>query len=514
MIRRLDVDGVPTLLAPAPGPVRAGLVFRVGVADETLPRRGITHLLEHLALAPFGPLDHNANGMTDALFTTFVVRGGPDEITTFLATVCRHLHEPPAGRLAVEREILHVEESGRGGGGPDQLPLWRHGARDHGLVSYPEYGLAGLTEDDLRDWAARWFTRQNAVLFLTADEVPTGLRLDLPDGVRQPVPTPSSALPHTPAYFPAGAGLVALDAVVRRRAAGVVYAGVLERELFRSLRHEDGLSYRVAAGYQPRYDGTARVIAIADALPDKQDAALGGVIDVLATLRVGRIDPADRDVVVTRHRDELSAPDAAATRLSGCARDLLTGQPCPDLDELRAEFDAVTLDDLRDVAREVAASALIMVPQGLTADWAGFSEAPTTSEEVVEGTVHLAVDGEAELTVGADGVTATYGEAVSTVRYADCAALLAWPDGARRLIGGDGITVHVEPNLFVPTPDLTVVDDTVPRERHVAMPARHAESIPPPPATPGRLTRMARSVRGATNTAGAWLSAVLWDPGR
>ncbi|MEU4480650.1 insulinase family protein [Micromonospora sp. NPDC023966] len=511
MIRQFDVDGVPTLLAPAPGPVRAGLVFRVGVADETLARRGVTHLLEHLALAPLGPLDHDANGMTDALFTSFVIRGGPAEVTTFLATVCRHLHQPPPGALAIEREILRVEQRGRG---HDELPLWRHGARDHGLVSYPEYGVPGLTEDDLREWAARWFTRQNAALFVTGDDLPAGLRLDLPDGARQPLPAPSSALPETPAYFAAGAGLVALDAVVRRRAAGAVYAGVLERELFRSLRQEDGLSYLVTAGYQPRYDGTATVRAMADALPDKQDAVLGGVIDVLATLRVGRITPADRDVVVTRHREALSAPHTDADRLPGCARDLLTGQPVRDLDEVRAELDAVTVDDLRDVAGEVAASALLIVPQGHTADWAGFSAAPTTSEEAVEGKAHQGTDGETELTIGADGITATYGEAVSTVRYAECAALLVWPDGARRLIGEDGIAVHVEPNLFVPTPDLAVADAALPPERHVLMPARRAEQIPPPPPVVGRLTRIRRSVREATNTAGAWLSATLLDPGR
>ncbi|MFJ8582503.1 insulinase family protein [Micromonospora sp. NPDC093277] len=514
MIRRLEVDGVPTLLAPAAGPVRAGLVFRVGMADETLPRRGVTHLLEHLVLAPFGPLDHGANGTTEALFTSFVVQGDPAEVSTFLTTVCRHLREPPAGRLALEREILRVEENGRGGGGMDQIALWRYGARDHGLVSFPEYGLAGLTEDDLREWAAHWFTRQNAVLFIAGAEVPAGLRLPLPDGARQPVPTPSSALPHTPAYFAAGAGLVAVDAVVRRQAAANVFAGVLERELYRSVRQEDGLSYQVAAGCAPRYDGYAKLRAVADSLPDKQDAMLGGVIDVLATLRVGRILPADRDAVVANCRELLSFPEADASRLPGCARDLLTGEPVPDLDELHADLDAVTVDDLRKVAREAAASALLLVPEGLRADWAGFDAAPTTSDEVVEGAVHRASDGEAELTVGTDGVTGIYGETVATVSYDRCAALLAWPDGARRLIGDDGISVHVEPNLFEPVPDLAAVDDAVPRDRHVTMPARHSELIPSPPPVVGRFTRLVRSIREATNTATAWLSTRLFDPVR
>ena len=45
-----EVDGVRTIWAEVPGPLRAGLVLRMGAADETLARRGAGHLLEHLAL--------------------------------------------------------------------------------------------------------------------------------------------------------------------------------------------------------------------------------------------------------------------------------------------------------------------------------------------------------------------------------------------------------------------------------------------------------------------------------
>ncbi|MGW5670737.1 M16 family metallopeptidase [Micromonospora sp. NPDC003776] len=514
MIRQLAVDGVPTLLAPAAGPIRAGLVFRVGIADESLARRGVTHLLEHLALAPLGLLDHDANGTTESLFSSFVVRGGPEEVVSFLHTVCRNLSEPPTDRLEVEREILRVEENGRPRGGLGRLPLWRHGARDHGLVSYPEYGLPGLTGDEVREWAASRFTRGNAVLFLTGDEVPPGLRLPLPEGERRPVPTPSSALPQTPAYFSDGVGLVALDAVVKRRAAAVVYASVLERELFRSLRQEEGLSYQVAAGYQPRGDGRATLRAFADSSPDKQDALLGAFVDTLAALRVGRIASADRDTAVARRVEALAHPETDADRLPQCARDLLTGAPVHDLDELRAELAAVTVDDLREVAGEAATSALLLVPDGLRADWAGFTAAPTSSEDSVEGATHQERESDAQLIIGPDGVTGVSGDALATVRYVDCAALFVWPDGARRLIGEDGMVVHIEPNLFEPLPDLAVVDRAVPADRHVAMPARHSDAIPPPPPQVGRLTRMVRSAREAGNTVTAWLSATLLDPGR
>ena len=53
MITRTEIDGIPVLATPD-GPVAAGITFRVGYADETLARHGITHLTEHLALYRLG----------------------------------------------------------------------------------------------------------------------------------------------------------------------------------------------------------------------------------------------------------------------------------------------------------------------------------------------------------------------------------------------------------------------------------------------------------------------------
>jgi predicted Zn-dependent peptidase len=77
---RTDVDGVWTLWAPAQGSLRAGLVFRVGRADETLARGGLTHLVEHLALHNLGLSDHHYNGTTGQIATTFHTHGDPDHI--------------------------------------------------------------------------------------------------------------------------------------------------------------------------------------------------------------------------------------------------------------------------------------------------------------------------------------------------------------------------------------------------------------------------------------------------
>ncbi|MEV6811229.1 insulinase family protein [Micromonospora sp. NPDC051296] len=481
MIQQLETDGVPTLLAPTGGPMRAGLTFRVGTADETLARHGITHLLEHLALAPLGTADYHFNGATAPIFTTFHMQGSEQDIATFLTAVCANLTDLPTARLEVEKDILRTEWSSQGGAASDDIALWRYGARDFGLSSYPEWGLARLTAEDLREWAARWFTRENAVLWIAGDRVPEGLRLTLPTGTRQPVPAASSALPTTPAYFVEGSRAVVLDAVVRRRAAVGVFADVLERELFRALRQDAGLSYTTTTGYEPRGDGQVTLRAIADALAEKQDAVLGGFIDVLAKLRVGRIEQSDLDAAVAKRVEMLATAEVDAARLPDYAVNLLTGQRNLGLDEHRAELKAVTLAELHEVAQEVCASALLMVPDGSRADWAGFTPAPTSSETVAAGTTHYSRDDDGRLLIGPEGVSYLGGGGQLTVTYAECAVMLAWPDGARQLIAPDAIVLHIEPTLFDVHPAaMNVIDAGVPADRRVAMPPRDPETIPQP----------------------------------
>ncbi|MCX4409322.1 insulinase family protein [Streptomyces sp. NBC_01764] len=476
-IHHTEVDGIPTLFAYATGPMRAGLVFRVGVADETLAGAGITHLVEHLALHRQGLADYHFNGATKAAFTHFHVEGAEHEVVAYLDGVCTSLLDLPMERLETEKEILRTEEAGRE---PGQLPLWRYGAQGYGLVSYPEWGVRGLRPDDVRAWAGTWFTRDNAVLWIAGERLPAGLSLKLPGGRRHPMPAVTSALPTAPAYFSDGKGGVLLDAVVTDTTAARLYAGVLERELSRSLRQEGGYSYTAAADYASRRDGYATVTAFADALPAKQDAVLGGFVDVLAGLQVGRITQADLEAVRGRSDATLTAPDAAVRRLPGAAEDLLAHRQPRGLDELRAELWAVTPQHVHAVALEAAGTALLQAPSGHKADWAGYTAAPTTSSYAVTGTRFEAVrKGGPALVVGGEGVSLTAGGEAATVLYRACAALLSWPDGGRRLIGTDGLSVEVEPGEYgIDAHTMATIDAAVHPSAVVHLPPRQQRQRP------------------------------------
>ncbi|NMO57043.1 insulinase family protein [Actinoplanes sp. TBRC 11911] len=494
MIEQHEVDGVPTLLAPADGPMRAGLVFRVGQADETLARKGITHLVEHLALFSFGATDYHYNGVTGNAYTLFHTQGDSEEIATFLTGVCASLRDLPMTRVATEKEILRTEASGRGTSVGDGLGLWRHGARDFGLSGYPEWGLQSITEDDLRSWASRYFTRENAVLWVVGDAVPTGLRLDLPAGARMPLPQPSSALPRTPAFFASPSNALGWDTVLPRDTESAVFADMVERRMFRELRQEAGLSYTVGVSSELLTADTVLVTAIADALPEKQGALLGGFVDLMAALRVGRITEDEVTAVLGKRCDDLSQAEKNGGRLPGQALNLLVGNEIEQLDEVLAQTRAVTRDDMVERAAEAYGKGLLLTPVVPGPAWAGYAAAPTRSEQAVDGTAYRGrPDGDRRLIIGSDGVTlADHGE-FATVRFDALAAMLAWPDGGRRLIGHDAIAVSIEPSLYRGlSAAMTAVDRRVPDDLRVDMPPRSPDMIPSPARVPWRRRLRAR----------------------
>lgn len=511
-IRETEVDGIRTVLASAPGEVTAGLFFRVGVADETLATTGITHLVEHLALHRHGVSDLHYNGATAATYTLFHVTGTPEEVVTYLNGVCEALRDLPVERLETEREILRTESAGRNRGPNHQLPLWRYGAQGYGLSSYPEHGTWHLGADAVRDWARTRFTRDNAVLWIIGDTVPDGLDLTLPAGTPQPLPAVTSALPVTPAYINGESGGVVLDGIVRRSTAAALFAEVLSRALYADLRQKGGYSYVADAGYSPRDNDFATITAFADALPQKQGAVVGGVVDVLARMKAGTIEQSELDSARAKFLKQYDAPDAGAARLPSYALSLLTGHHHLTPDEHRAELAAVTLTDLRDVARELHSTALLQVP-GRGADWAGFTEAPqwSTGTDMSAGSRHRSLESDSVLlTVSPDAVSLSTSDGPVVIRYDACAALLVHPDGARHLTGLDGFQIRVEPTLYKDlTPErLAVIDAAVPPTAVIRMPARAPERIPHPHSGNG-----APGKRPRTKAARLTLTVFIWLAG-
>lgn len=483
-IHHTVVNGIPVLLCRAlPGSrQRAGITFRVGVADEPLARAGITHLIAHLALHRLGVSEVHHDGATSAAVTHFQMQGSADEAIEFIHGVCANLHDLPFERLQTEKSVLATEASHRGLGWVGQLAAYRYGARGYGTSGFGELGLAAVTPDDLRDWASAYFTRDNAVLWFSGDEIPAGLDPRLPAGRRRPLPAASSVPLSTSAYIAAGQpGFVGVSAVVRRGSAAMLFTQLLERELFRHLRHQSGLSYAIRADYVARDADYAEIHASADALPGTHDRLVRALVSVLDRLRAGEIDPGQLEIARGRLIEERQSPDAAARTLPGRAADLLFGRPHPNeaaaLDRLRG----LSADDVRAAAAEALKSVLLLLPgRSLAVEDAGYACASTGSGATAVGSTYRRRDEpDTRLVVGAAAVSLHRDGLSTTVQYTECVAMQAWPDGARKLWNPDGSCVAIEPNLFdAPHGFLAPLDAAVPPECVVWEPARDPRQIP------------------------------------
>ncbi|WP_426504981.1 M16 family metallopeptidase [Dactylosporangium sp. McL0621] len=501
-VRPAEVDGVPVLLAPYAGPMRAGLMFRVGRADETAATAGVTHLVEHLALHNQGGLEHDTNGMTGLTTTQFVTQGRPEAVAAFLHAVCAGLRALPLERLDVERQILRTEAEHRSEPMGVALALYRYGARGYGLPALPEWGTHRLTADDVAEWARTRFTRANAVLWIAGGDLPPGLRLDLPAGERHPLPPETSALPVTPAWFAQPIPAVVLEAPAPRTRAAAAYARLLERALFRELRQERGLSYVATAAYTTDGRPQARVTAMADGRPERLREVRDGFLAEVRRLATDDVPPEELEHVREHGLAALDRPDAEARLLPQRATSLLCGQSGGTADELRAGLRALTAADVRTVGAGVQRSALLMTPRLGLGPPAGFEPAPTGSRFAVTGARHRSrAEPDTVLVLGADGVSVVRPEGPSTVLYDECVALLRFPDGGRNLLGPDGVGVPIEPALFRLPGDLPArLDAAVPASVHVDLPER--DETPRPPRTAGPRAR-ARSA--------ALAARVRWD---
>lgn len=466
MIEQAVVDGVSVLLAAGSEPVRGGVTFRVGPADESLARLGITHLVEHLVMNRLGVTDYHWHGNTARALTYFWWEGSADEVADFLSAVGAALSDLPLDQLEQEKRVLRDEARHQHPASP--MLQRRYGARTYGLDAWPEYGLGELTAEGIQAWVSRYFTRDNAVLWITTSHVPARLRLNLPSGVRMPAPTAVDTIARTPAWSPGPPAEVSLHSTVRPGAAAQVYADVLRRELERALWAQD-LTVDPETDYEPLDTETAMVLAFAPVHAGQRRATLDALAGTLRKLAAGELAQRDIDEIVEEiheaHFDELVDPQ----RLPVAAANLLKGMPVRSVAEELVEYDEVTLDAVCGVARQAHAGSLLMAPE--SAHDLGYVRATRNQVQIVGESFRSVADPETALVVGDDGVSLIQGPTVSTVLFTECAALLAWPDGSRMVIGNDGVACGVRPTLYALGIDAVArLDAAVPPDRTVRMP--------------------------------------------
>ena len=424
----------------APG---AALVFRVGQADETLARRGLTHLVEHLALSLQAP-GSGAGGLVDALTTMFVFEGeaareGPRVTAAALADL-------PVGRLEVERQVLSVE-SDRVAPAPESLvaEAW-YGARGPGLTAFEEFGLRSAAAEELVAHVAAWFTRGNAALVLVGGmEVPA---ITLPAGDRRP---PTVPIPRTvetlPAEVPSANSPLALGAPVPDTPASTLFANVLERGAWRALRHERGLAYDVRVSSR-LVSADERLLAVVTDVPESEaGGAARALVEEVRRLAAGELRGGECEEA-RRHMDDRVARVEPLALLSMIASGELVRGTARDPDQVMAAVHAVNEEEVVEAAADLSRRMLLICPDG-----AGSALLPTIDlyhGAPVHGRRHKhriapRDPTAAEIVVGEDGVSGLRNDEAVTVRYDECAAAVREMGGGLTLIGVGGQFVTIDP---------------------------------------------------------------------
>jgi zinc protease len=448
---RTEIEGVPVFWAETPGPFTAGLIFRVGTADEPAPSRGITHMVEHLAL-PAGPVSGiDFNGTVSPIHTWFWAAGERDAVLDFLRATAASMRSLP-DRLVTEREILLTEEARRGGSAGTTASSLRFGPRGHGLVGYKEWGLRWLGLDEASAWSEEMLNRGNAAVWMTGPP-PDALGLDLPAGSGHPAPalTPVADVRY-PCVFPqAGPGGVAVSMLMDRTWAGAIAGNVAVTRLRARLRQELGLSYSVDVAWEPLSADVAHVVLASDCRAGSERDTATTMRAVLEQLAADGATQVELDHENSERRRYAADGSSLSGALFTSAANELLGKPFESLTAGLEHAAAVTPAAVAEsMQRAVSETAMLLMDDPGLQGLEGWEVYPLYSGDVVEGrTLKPSAGGPQRLVAGEDGLMIVNpNQEPVTVRFGDCEVVERWPDGMRILYGSDATLLPVEATMW------------------------------------------------------------------
>lgn len=377
--RELLVDGVRVFHQPGPSKTRAVLFFGVGLQDERFETIGLTHLVEHLAMAQLPKTHLDANASVTVNHTAFYAHGRPDEVGTFLRRVCAALSDLPLDHLDHEKDVVAAEASA--GADLTTAAAWtaRYGFAGAGLVSTPGYGPLVHTEADVVAHLAGHFTAGRAALGVLGP-LPEGLALPLPPG--GPAAGTSAAVPALrrfpeprlgagPQYVegaPSPGVALLLDGFDPEDQVVRVAQTLLCERLEEVEREHEELVFSVVSETVDGPDGDVFTVAVDG--PEEQAGEVARLVwEQLGDLAANGPAQAELDDVLRAYADQCDPTDedvaenepfrlAAETVIAVAA-----GRACATpLSVIAAGVAATTWEDVRDRLAVAARRALLVLP--------------------------------------------------------------------------------------------------------------------------------------------------------
>ena len=391
--------------------VALGFWIGTGSSAEDVPEAGLSHLIEHMLFrgtARYGSLE--IDQLFDAMGAELNAGTGKETTSVYARVLDVHLAEAfdvmadmvwrsrfDADELAQEREIV-LEEIAMYEDDPQDKVFDVLGEAvfgDHPLgraiIGRAEV-VGGAVPVALRGFHASRYVPANVVI-AAAGSVDHDALVELvrSAGVERPGQV-SPALPGPPGEEAPRMRFVAKDTEQyhvclgapgiprdddRRFALRVldnILGGTSSSRLFQEVREKRGLAYNVYS-FQSMYAGTGQVGLYLGTRPDNVVRAMGVVADELARMRE---DPATADELArskenVKGRIVLSLESTTA-RMNRLGASVLADMPLLSVDDVIERIDAVTLDDIAALARDLFAPER-MSAAGIGSDAAAFRRA-------------------------------------------------------------------------------------------------------------------------------------------
>lgn len=365
-IRQTAVDGVPVLWDEIPGDPTATLIFGVGMRDTRVEAAGISHLIEHLVMDRAGRQSARVNATSSNDSTMFFASGSAQARARFLADVCAAVawvRTVTDEELDVVRRTILAEVGIMGTYAMASPFSARYGLTDLGKAAVSHGRLLDWTAAEVREVAATWFHRDNAVLTLTTAPW-DGLHLPLPEGRTPPRPAPPlERLTSPAAYEHEGADLVFSGTIGGGHAenARSIAGRILVTSVTDAVRVRQGNAYDVDLGRWAVGDGEIWIMSL-DPQAEATLATVSAVLRTLDQLRTTGPDPQDLAHVMSEARDQSRLASWKESDLDTTAVALLRGSSSalPDV----AALDEVTVDEVRALFEDLLRVPLLLLPAG------------------------------------------------------------------------------------------------------------------------------------------------------
>lgn len=394
-----EVRPVRTVHVPTCGAAYGALTFRVGTADESVPLRGITHLVEHLVMREAHNVDVRCNAGVDLARTTFWASGDEADVVDFLRRVERGIRVLPVQHLASERDLIAVEEEHHAVSLPS--PVQHFGAQRYGVVWF-EQQLAHLEPAHLTAWVRERFTADNAVLTLAGVE-PHRVALRLPAGRFHPEPPVHRRTEGPTLHVEPTEKTTTLTALTAASWQVPVLVGVLDRAVMNRLRHVEHLAYGAGAREVRVNSTTSMVVMTSDCVPGREPELVDALLDELRSLT----SQVPEDLVMRSMRRVVDdAEEGSAMReLTERAMHVLHGTAPPvSSATMESELEVITAASLRDLLRELLANCVLRTPVPVRprGSWRRDGDAPV---QTWAGTrAFVSIDGTRRLELSGNGL--------------------------------------------------------------------------------------------------------------